>query len=271
GENGFVKRPLKDVFLSLSSFNLFLIDFDGDNDLEIVTTPSDGNNIFIFKNTDNFESPVERQTIFLPGSGSSAVLEILQMADLNDDGLLDFLTLTSQINVDGFKLHYVLNEGNLNFGSPQFLSEVIGFWEFIFPPTNENQLGNNLQVYDYDFDGKKDILYTNGYGFDKGVYVLKNTTGLTSTEPSINAQETVHISPNPFNQELYLEFSPSLRELSQKQLILYDSWGRLIKSQRLAEGQPQVKLTQPLPSGMYYYQIRSAEGEVLASGTLVAE
>lgn len=97
--------------------------------------------------------------------------------------------------------------------------------------------------------------------FQTLVYKRGSTTTAPTGIPMLNADGfTVHVSPNPFSQELNLTITASRPEAAG--LMLYDVTGRTVISQRLqiAEGTKTLSLSLPatLSPGAYFMELRSS-------------
>jgi PKD repeat protein len=87
--------------------------------------------------------------------------------------------------------------------------------------------------------------------------------GTTSTQDAYK-QDFVQVSPNPFSNKLYIALSEIL---SQPIFHLYDTTGRLIKSQTLYYGITEME-TSLFSSGLYLWNV-SSQNEIIASGKVV--
>jgi hypothetical protein len=77
------------------------------------------------------------------------------VADFNGDGIPDFAALISQ---EWEEVHWFRNDGHGNFKDTM-----------AWGSTNEDYGSSGLEVADVNGDGKPDLIYTNGDGFDYGV------------------------------------------------------------------------------------------------------
>lgn len=128
--------------------NFELVDFDSDNDLDVVVL-SGGSKINLYLNEDGFF--FERQTLLNLNSenfNSISGKNFIKVVDLNNDGFLDVLT-------DGLhKIVLFLNDGNNNF-SEIVIGDLTCCYSYI-----------NAEIDDIDDDGQLDIIaeYKNGEG-----------------------------------------------------------------------------------------------------------
>ncbi len=182
------------VFFSATRSTIKLADFDGDMDLDIITLGT-FDDIYIVENTDNFQTANSTTMI------SAIDADYFSIADLDMDGDVDILVASN--NSINFTLYSIENKGELNFDATVEVEMFAGASSLFFP--NFNYVSNNLSLYDFDGDGKKDIIYNDGYG-DNQIFYLKNTSTLTSNiNLSINKDYAISVFPNPVNDQLKIE------------------------------------------------------------------
>lgn len=100
------------------------------------------------------------------------------VADFDGDGLLDFAALISQ---EWEEVHWFHN-----LGSGQFRDSII------WGSTNEDYGSSGLDVADVNRDGKPDLIYTNGDGFDYAVRGAHPWHGIQWLENRDNGNFTFH-------------------------------------------------------------------------------
>ena len=86
------------------------------------------------------------------------------LADFDGDGRLDFAALISQ---EWEEVHLFLNQGNGRFRGT-----------IVWGSTNEDYGSSGLDVADMNRDGRPDLIYTNGDGFDYAGYGVRSWHGI---------------------------------------------------------------------------------------------
>lgn len=167
-------------------------DFDNDNDLDILCIDAYGT-LKIYENSDNFlTAPTAWLTEYAVNALSS------QVVDLDDDGVLEIITL--QHVGATFTLNIHSSRGGLNFQDKQTIGTVQG--SDFFLTLNPNFIKNIIRYADTDFDGDTDIVLTFGIGADPAVWFYENNLKLnriTSTE-NVLENSALSVYPNPCNQ-----------------------------------------------------------------------
>jgi hypothetical protein len=215
-------------------------DFDGDGDLDFITTGISQQFIVYIKNEGNLN--FSHQIIPVDDFAQS-----LASLDYDNDGDLDFVTANySQRN--GITLF-------LNDGSGNFSQAVSCFQDLIegFP--------EGIVAKDFDVDGRTDIAVVTSFN---QLAVLYNADGPTSVEQQQNnllPNEYVleQNYPNPFNPTTTIEFS--MPQSGVVNLSLYNILGEqvetLISEERTA-GKHSVQLNaNNLASGIYFYRLQA--------------
>jgi RHS repeat-associated protein len=144
--------------LPASPEKLFIADFNGNgiNDLLVFYN----NGYTVFWNTGNATQPFSNNNKTL-GTNISNV-HMIQMGDFNGDGLPDFIMNAYENRT----WHFALNKGNGTFDKPiaYTFTEAIHDQE-----TNKDHGQFSCHVFDFDMDGKSDVVIT------KGVYYMHYT------------------------------------------------------------------------------------------------
>ena len=142
-------------------------DFDGDNDLDIVVAEfgwrTSGRILYLENTSVSGGSPTYEMTMLDERHGTIHV----PLADLNNDGNMDFVALVSQ--------EYELILAFINQGDGTFQKEKL------FDAGDPSYGSSGIQLVDMDKDGDLDVLYTNGDTLDShylkpyhGVHWLEN-------------------------------------------------------------------------------------------------
>lgn len=206
GERSFSAADLESPYdfigfpIDLSGKSIDLEDLDEDGDLDLIT--HDGLDlVYIFENVDTF------QTMSTYYEEFAFDIQFTRMADMDNDGDLDMLALTSQN--DKFQVKYAINQGGFDFTS---LREIYSFpSRSIFGVPNPNYLKNHLLTYDFDHDGKLDIILTDGFSDQTKVLLFRNATEIT-TGVFDRGLETLPLAifPNPASQQIHIPSSIEL-------------------------------------------------------------
>lgn len=177
-----------------SSFNksiMGLIDFDRDNDLDIVISrPNNG--LATLENTNYFTSGS------LSPKSTLTVDRIITFVidDLNKDGDSEIILLNTQNS--RIAISYATIKADFSFKDLTFIGE------FAEEPSSYvkaqgNIMKNNISIFDYNFDGKKDIIYSDG--FNMKIHLMLNSTPV-GTEELETAPHYFTLFPNPVLDEL---------------------------------------------------------------------
>ena len=191
----------------------FLIDIDGDNDLDLVLGAFNGR-LFMYENTgtpENYE--FTRNANYFAGidvSDNSSPF----IFDYNKDGILDLFTG----NRDG-KLYYFNNEG----------TNINPIWNEVTDLFINEQLGGTLAPYftDIDEDGDSDLFLGNVKG---GLYLYINSEISNIAEREIFPDDMLIVSsfPNPFNSNTSVFIQ--LSEGDEISVDIYNILGEKIKN-----------------------------------------
>jgi len=225
-----------------------LYDFDQDGDLDILTSSLfDG--LYIMENTDAYQTEPEVIEI-----ASFDDIYVAKTADFNQDGLQDIVVAT--VTVSTLSVRVMLGEGGFNFSDPILIESFIGVGGLIgFSEPDAAYFSNILNVYDFDEDGKVDIIYKDGDDPSK-IYLFRNNKIINS----VNELESdpLVISPNPVSDVLYLN-NPDV--LGSTYSIL-SSNGAILQNGILTED--SISIT-TLPSGIYILSLVSNDTGMIPS------
>ena len=215
-------------------------DFDGDGDLDFITTGISQQFIVFIKNEGNFNFSHQ----LIPVNDFAQALVTL---DYENDGDLDFVT-ANYSERNGITLF-------LNDGSGKFSPAVSCFQDLIegFP--------EGIVAKDFDVDGLTDIAVVTS--FNKLV-VLYNVSGSTSVEQQHNnllPNEYVleQNYPNPFNPITTIEFS--IPQSGMVNLAVYNILGEqvaILLNEEIVAGNHSVQFNAAqLASGIYFFRLQA--------------
>jgi hypothetical protein len=220
-------------------------DFDGDSDLDIVTTGfSEGRCIFL-RNQGNFTFAAETIAV----NNARAVVAL----DYNNDGRLDFVTVNRLLSDNGITLF-------LNDGTGRFRPEFTCF------PTFASGHPFAIVASDFDLDGKMDIAIATHIAPNKDTaFVLYNFSGgITNVGDQPSAQKPTEFRleqnyPNPFNPSTHFAFR--IAEFGLVSLKVYDLLGREVATLVNEVKQPgSYEVTwdaSGFASGVYFYRLHA--------------
>lgn len=222
--------------LSTSHTSLSLVDLDSDGDLDIAT-----NGVYSdLKCIENNEFLYQDNAII---SISTPQIIYFNHNDFNADGITDFVFFagtSSKVNI------YVL-EGKGKFEFYNY-GEIASFEKpagFSYP--NVNYIVNNLSIFDYDFDGKKDVIYTDGFSDTNQIVWYKNTTVPSNVYNVKLNENTIILSPNPTLDNVRITIDGNLSENITYEIMT--SNGKILKSGQVKNG--FIDFTS-LESGLYF-------------------
>ncbi|MBK9097157.1 MAG: VCBS repeat-containing protein [bacterium] len=219
-------------------------DFDGDSDLDLITTETLSSVKFIRN---------EGSLNFISESISVTNARGIATMDYENDGDLDFITVNERLEENGITVF-------LNDGIGNFTTRENCFFPFA------TGLPRSVVASDFDQDGKTDIAIVSSVsaGVDS-LFVLYNLGGGTV---GIQNEETEEIPtsfslaqnyPNPFNPTTTIQFS--LPQAGDVTLKIYNLLGEEVKT--LVEEYRQAGIhsvqfhANTLASGIYFYRIRA--------------
>lgn len=188
----FIPQIMPEIF-NWGSKSMELTDLDNDNDLDFVL--SDDNYLYFIENDGEPTEYLERVRVedlffFTPG-------------DLDNDGDQDFVLVNKTDNWD-VTVCILENLGNFNFSEPKILVEFEGGSSFNLQQ-NDNYNEQNANIYDYDGDGKNDIIYTDGFVAPSTMRVLINNTTIDNDNDGFEAAvdcDDMNAEVNPNQTEI---------------------------------------------------------------------
>ncbi len=242
-----VVTKIPDVASWTMAFELY--DIDGDKDLDIIMENYD-RGIILFQNIENFNTFYH---VF--GTGLDFVTNplIVKAADFNNDGNVDFAILRQSQDY----LYFSIVEGRK--GGDFFFSKDIGDGKkggILIGTLDGTTVTKNMNIIDYDNDGKLDVLLTSG--FDKKQLLITNNTILSSTIESNNIV-SVSLFPNPTSDILEVKSEEVIKSIS-----IYDETGRALKTiNNVEKNNYSVSLKSLGTAGKYMVKIGTDKGEVV--------
>lgn len=225
--------------LYLNGSNVYLVDMDNDGDLDILTNGVFDNLYMIENNEDLLTDDIFK--IF-----STSQILYFKHADLNKDGQEDIVYYGGNNSEEH---NIFVMEGKEGFDFEESIK--IGSYDRLSSSDpNDNYTANNISLYDYDQDGKLDILHTDGFSELNKYEVIKNITINTSTT---DVKETdLLIYPNPIiGSVVYIED----KEIDVPYKI-FDINGAVIKKGITNRGTINVD---QCSSGIYYLSIQGRQ------------
>lgn len=107
----------------------------------------------------------------------------------------------------------------------------------------------------------------NTYGFGRidALAAVNLALGITDTEPLTIAVPGVYVYPNPFMDNLNIEFFKTIEQVT---IRLYSSNGQLITQETLQSVERHTISTSALAQGVYFYQVEW-DGKVIENGKVV--
>lgn len=218
----------------------YLRDLDRDGDLDFITNDN-SSGFHVIENVDGFQSASTIKKV------STQQVLVFNMTDLNGDGLQDIIRFGS--NSTKIKIEVMIGLENLDFSENILLAEFDRIGAFSYP--NSNYTATNLSLYDYDNDGLKDLLFSNGWEEPSKELYFRNISELSNTENQIGIGiSNIVVAPNPTSD--YIQIFQNERLLSDEvSYKIINSNGSTIQTRAILKGHINVK---HLPTGMYYIQ-----------------
>lgn len=148
-------------------------DLDNDGDLDIISVQSGNNLVYVFENNGSGifpDLPIYSANISNAYPGLTLFINDFIVEDVDGDNLKD-VVLTYFTDSDSFKLAWIKNIGNLEFGSLSYL--------FTY-----NTMQCKTLVSDFDLDGDLDIFTENNLGNDSSDYYFFQNNGTGGFVPT---------------------------------------------------------------------------------------
>ncbi|MBC7884478.1 MAG: T9SS type A sorting domain-containing protein [Saprospiraceae bacterium] len=242
GNGGFITKEVKESLHDYNPIGLRVTDMDNDNDGDLILIGED-NGLWFFENKDNFTS---QNPTTNPQLNSWYDIFMLNTGDLNNDGLQDIIVATQTQTSITLQCSKAL--GHFTFDVIKPIGNVKGgvFQYFI----RGNDISRNLHVFDYNGDGKRDIVFTSG--FDKKQIVFINTTLISHTGDS---EITFEIFPNPVTDILNIRTATGFSSLVK----IYDIYGQVLISKPVLSTSAELEMGQ-LSKGTYFIETTDSAG-----------
>lgn len=256
-----INQHLTNPFVFISASDIDFADFDGDGDLDLLTSGVQGESdpwgspnyqrfLAWQENLDGNTSFGEKNILY-SSNGSPGFGSVYSFAsDMDGDGDLDIVSAKQFLVYDGF-FHFDWYEntdgnGNFNIHSLPF-DDNLNFLNSI------NSI-KKIQPLDFDNDGEMDIIYLvdgNYFSFIKDKLLWKKNVG---SNLSIPENETLNFSiyPNPAENRLFIKSKIPISHIQ-----IFDLTGSLIMEQ-FYRNLP-VDITK-LSNGMYIIKLLGANG-----------
>ena len=142
---------------------IFAADFNGNGMTDIIVVHYNGYTVFWNQNgtfSDNYKKEItDKNTLFYLDDQYNTPVTMNQMGDFNGDGLPDFLTSFSH------DWYFLLNNGDGTFSKKLAYTFDTQIYNQLFTDKDDDKF--SCLVYDFDFDGKSDVVIT------KAVYEKK--------------------------------------------------------------------------------------------------
>ncbi len=226
------------LFFNSSHSTAKLADLDGDLDLDLIALGS-FDDVYIVENTDNFVTANSYQQLQLIDA------DFLSIADMDLDGDIDIIV--SANNSSSSTLFSIENKGALSFDAAM---EIEAFGEPNSTTSGSpNYVSNNLNLYDFDGDGKKDIIYVDGRNSNQIVY-YKNTSTITDINNLTDKDDfTISVFPNPVEDQLKIEME-NINDFSSYEIFS-------VSGKKMEEGKLNGELinVSSLQPGIYFLQL----------------
>ncbi|MFK8007408.1 MAG: T9SS type A sorting domain-containing protein [Saprospiraceae bacterium] len=226
------------LFFNSSHTTAKLADLDGDLDLDLIALGS-FDDVYIVENTDNFVTANSFQQLQLIDA------DFLSIADMDLDGDIDIIV--SANNSSNSTLFSIENKGALNFDAAL---EIEMFGEPNSTTSGSpNYVSNNLNLYDFDGDGKKDLIYVDGRHSNQVVY-YKNISTITDINNVTSKDDfIISVFPNPVNDRLKIEVE-NIDDFSNYEIFTVS--GKKMKEEKLDGAFINVSSLQP---GIYFLSL----------------
>lgn len=263
------------------------INLNNDDKMDIIGAEYYSGTVYTYRNDGDFNFDKTYSYQFSHRVGN------IEVADFNNDGLDDFVAAEHQSHMLFFKnlgngvfspefnnaqmAHWIetkaidLNHDDLvdlmvaGYGSEIFYlqnNDDFSFSEWMYPTSDSNCLA--MEIGDFNGDGVYDMVY--GKNPAKIVFsVIDEFIPVGILEDQILQEKSILLlqnSPNPFNKSTTFQFN--LGSATAGAFSLFDNSGRLIFKKNINAPQKILEITGgKLKSGIYYYQLKTNEGDVV--------
>ena len=233
-ENGFETSYVPKIH-NRSNESMKLTDLDGDGDLDLVIS-SNGDDFYLLENDNGFDNANADRRVRVDD------FIFFQAGDLDNDGD-DDIVFQGRTDDWDFRVSMAINKGNFEFDDPVELVVYPGNTSFGFSG-NPNLYNKSMSIYDYDRDGKKDIMYISGYEEPSPMMLLRNNSIITS-DSEIRLEPAFQISPNPVSNFINVHLDG---QSFQGTYNILDMNGKQLMKGEMTDGQLNVTA---LESGSY--------------------
>ena len=231
--NGDGTFTTSDEKLSGTDGDILLTDLDGDNDPDIVILAGI---VKLYFNEGGTILKSSKKEIY-----DSA--DLIASGDFNGDGTSDLISMVFAL--ESIDINLMQNDGTGNFD--MFSTNLVSFPRLpIFGVPPPEVARNNVTIYDYDQDGKLDIIYMEGMEEPSAINVLRNNTLINSTLDLSTKKLTVF--PNPTREHLFIDLD--FTQYQKYEII--DISGKALKSASLESNEIS---TSGLPNGNYILKL----------------
>lgn len=242
GENTFYKKTLYSFSTYLPHYKIYTMDYDSDGDIDVVIA----------------NKYIEREMIILENNDmvfskkvldESVVVDDLIMFDVDDDGLLDFLSIGYAKDEYKNKIHYYKNLGNDNY-EKHLINEFNSY--YVYP---EKIFKSRLYLFDKDSDGKLDI-FVSCTDNNNTILTLYNTSTLEVIDQNERLNKT-EVFPNPFSETI--NWKPNQLKDSYS-VRIFDLTGKMIFENEIRENNLNLSF---LGKGIYILKIDSDSFKII--------
>lgn len=227
--------------------HIFPLDFDSDGDQDILIG-GDSNSLRKFSIYENNNMVFTEKVI-----DQNAIIDDVLVHDINNDGLLDILTLGYYgWNEPDYELNNVIFYYE-NLGNGQYDKFLIN--QFVTGFNNTNFEIANIYLYDKNLDGKLDILVSCSDGANTIRFYL-NTSNLEVQDINVKENST-KVYPNPFSE--YINWK-SVNQKSNYQVEIFDLTGKMVYQNSIKEDYLNLNF---LPKGVYILKIDNESFKII--------
>lgn len=224
--------PSTSVFSMTYPFNFIAgitsedIDNDAKTDLIVVLSSNSIPRVEIYLGNGNgtFNNPVFYPTFYDP--------YYVYLADFNNDLIKDIVVQEA----NGFSI--LKGNSNGTFDPYQHFSAM--------------STPNTLVIEDFNEDTKIDVIIPSAYLGSPLIAMNLNCTITGINNIFQNANASINISPNPFNNFTGIQWNPALENVS---LSVFNTYGQRVKQIKNISGQTFILFCDNLPCGLYFLRL----------------